>query len=81
MYRMDVRSAIKQQSHSACVSVACRPAKCAFAGGMDVRALVEEYFDEGGVAIVGCLDQFVSRRSCSKIVFMVRLAVGFRIAG
>ena len=55
MYRMDVRAALKQQSHSVCVPVVCRPAKRAFAGGMNVRTLVEEYFNEGGVAIAGGL--------------------------
>jgi hypothetical protein len=51
MYRMNVRSAIKQQSHSSCVSVRGRPAERTATRGMNVRALVEEYFDEGGVAI------------------------------
>ena len=55
MYRMDVRPAIKQQSHDSRVSVVGGPAERAFAGGMDVRALIEEYFDEGGVSIAGSL--------------------------
>ena len=55
MYRTDVRPAIKQQGHGSRVSVVGRAAESAFAGGMDVRTLVEEFSYEAGVAIAGCL--------------------------
>jgi hypothetical protein len=56
MYSMNVRSAIKQQSYSACLAVRGRPAERTATRGMNVRALIEEISDEGGVAIAGSLD-------------------------